>query len=209
VFRLIWLAALAKPIIERAKAFIDRRPVLVGLQTPVIAIGLLIALTIIGTSAMKRMKKELREPADRNMENALAFIRTLPKDTLVAAHPYDGDKVPLRTQHSVLAMWETYHPYWVGYYHYIQPRVEAEDKAFFASDWAEVEALHDKYGVNVFLVDADRYWSNTSIWFCQPYTADNVKRVEIGREKGFALLNPPPGRVMYQSGRVSVVRLSE
>jgi len=209
VFRLIWLAALMKPIIGKAKAFIDRRPALVGLQTPVIAIVLFVALAIIGTSAMKRMTKELHARPDRDMENALAFIRALPKDTLVAAHPYDGDKVPLRTQHSVLAMWETYHPYWVGYYHYIQPRVEAEVKAFYASDWAEVQALHDKFGVNVFLVDADRYWSNNSIWFCQPYTDDNVKRVEIGREKGFALQNVSEDRILYRSGRVTVVRVSD
>ncbi len=208
VFRLIWIAALAKPILARLKKQIDRRPPLAKLQPRVVVIGLMIALIFIGASSIRTMNKNLNKSVDQDMENALSFIRTLPKDTLVAAHPFDGDKVPLRTQRSVLGMWETYHPYWVGYYHYIQPRVEAEDKAFYASDWTEVQALHDRFGVKVFLVDADRYWSNVSIWFCEPYTGENMRRVEIGRQKGFALLNPPAGSVIYRSGRVSVVRLS-
>jgi len=208
VFRLIWLAALVPPVIKLLNKPLTWWPVLQKIKTPVVVAALLIALIIIGTSSIKRMRKTLKLPVDQDMENAYAFINTLPKNTLVAAHPYDANAVPLRTQRSVLACWETYHPYWVGYAHYIQPRVAAEIKAQYASDWKDVQALNEKYGVSVYLVNDWNYWSDEAINFCYPYTAGDLAAVAEGREKGFALLNPPEGRVLYRSGHVSVVRLS-
>ncbi|CAN5548361.1 hypothetical protein BH10PLA1_BH10PLA1_08010 [soil metagenome] len=208
VFRIIWLAALAKPLLALASRLLDRWPALSGRRSLTVTVVLVLVMIDFAANSSRRLHKEMAKPVDQDRENAIAFIRSLPPDVLVAAHPYDGDFIPLRTQHSVLAGWETYHPYWMGWYHYIQPRVEAEIKATYASDWSEVAGLHVKYGVGVFLVNADRYKDEKSIWFCRPYTADDVERAEIGRNKGFALLNPPPDRVLYRSGRFSVVRLS-
>ncbi len=207
VFRVIWIAAMMKPLLGLLNKVADRRPSLAALRRPIVVVAMGIVLISFTAGSVKRIHKILERPVDRDMENAFAFIRSLPNDTLVAAHPFDADAIPLRTQHSVLAEWETYHPYWMGYYHYIQPRVEAEIKATYATDWADVQLLHDKYGVNVFLVNGDRYWDDKSIWFCQPYTADDMARVAVGREKGFALLKAPADRVIFRSGRMTVVRL--
>jgi hypothetical protein len=208
VFRLIWIAALVKPIVDLSTQALRRVPAVWNARGPIVAVILVAVLIGIGTSSIKRMTKELHAKVNQDEENAFAFIRSLPPDVLVAAHPYDADKIPLRTQHSVLAMWETYHPYWMGYYHYIQPRVEASLYATYASDWNDLAKLNTQYGVGVFLVNEDRYWDNHSIWFCRPYTPEAVRLVEIGREKGFALLNAPQDRVLYRSGRMSVVKIS-
>jgi hypothetical protein len=80
-----------------------------------------------------------------------AFVETLPADTLVAAHPLDADAVPLRTRRSVLVSDVVALPFDHGYYGQVADRTAAALAACYASDWAGVDALGQRYGADVFL----------------------------------------------------------
>jgi hypothetical protein len=142
-------------------------------------------------------------------DEAAAFLRdNTPKDTLVAAHPFDADRIPLLARRSVLANRETAMAFFMGFYQKVPERIEAELAATYASDWADVDKLAE-YGVDVFFINTRRLWSQNSVAYHHPHRDRNMQRYRENREKGFVLANPPPERVIYKSksGLVMLVRV--
>src|SRR5690606_35063661 len=130
-----------------------------------------------------------------------AFIASLPKDTLVAAHPTLADYVPLRTQRSVLTSTETSMPWLKNYYAIVKPRVEASLRAAYATDIDALDAELAPYGVDVFVTGPAVFEDARYLHYHEPYDSELVQGlVEAGRERGFALREPPTERVLFRSG---------
>ena len=139
--------------------------------------------------------------------SAYAFLRTLPAGTLVAAHPLDADAIPLRTQRSVLVSNALALPFYLGYYHRVAERTVAALAACYASNWVDVDALHERYGANVFLVNRDRYRDLETGAFFEPFRRAALDHITRGRHDGFVLDRPPSERVLFAQGNYLVVRL--
>jgi hypothetical protein len=156
------------------------------------------AVVAIGALLWPQANEDVMKPVDRDLENVYAFISRLPKDTLVAAHPTLADGIPLRTRRSVLTSTETSMPWLRGYYAIVKPRVEASLRAAYATDVSEVDLQLAPYGVDVF-VTGPMVWNETE--YLEPYDHEFFQDLLArGRDKGFALREPPPNRVLYRSG---------
>jgi hypothetical protein len=143
-------------------------------------------------------------PVDADLERAYAFLATLPKDTLVAAHPNLANYVPLRAQRAVLASTEASVAFVVGYYARYAPRIEASLDAAYATDWDALDARLAPYGVDVVLSDAgmlDRTDYN------EPFAARVAKLTDGNAPASFVLRDPPPDRVLFRSGDTVVVEV--
>ena len=143
-----------------------------------------------------------KRPVDQDLEQAYAFIRSLPKDTLVAAHPDLADVVPLRTQRSVLASTEESIAFMLGYHRQMMPRIDASLRAAYATTWSEAESALTPYGVNVILT-APRVWQETGYY--PPLDALDRQLRARGARDGFALRSPPSDRVLFRSGETYVL----
>jgi hypothetical protein len=156
------------------------------------------AVVAIGVVLWPNAYRDITKPVDRDLENIYAFISQLPKDTLVAAHPTLADDIPLRKRRSVLTSTETSMPWLRGYYAIVKPRVEASLRAAYATDVAELDSELAPYGVGVF-VTGPMVWNETK--YLEPYDSEFFQDLLArGRDKGFALREPPPDRVLYRSG---------
>lgn len=144
-------------------------------------------------------------PVDHDMQRAYDFMATLPKDTLVAAHPDLADFIPLRSRKSVLASTEISLPFHLGYYNQLKPRIEASLRAAYATNTQELDSALAPYGVDVMLTSA-------VIWDKPDYFApfDQLTRSlrERGERLGYVLRIPPPDRVLFRSGDVYIVRIN-
>lgn len=140
------------------------------------------------------------------LEDALNFIETLPKDTLVGAHPYDGDLVPLLAKRSVLANYECALAYHLGYYRQVSQRTEDLLKAFYGEDWSALQYLHDAYGVDVMLVNVGRYSDAASHYF-PPFNDLTRSLYAAGKPDRFAALHAPSERVLFQRGDLTLLWL--
>jgi hypothetical protein len=206
VFLWLWLAAVMPRALaalerwswgQRLRGALRRWPVLVTLAA--LALGVETARTT------RTLYKELSTPPSADREKMFAFLATLPKDTLVAAHPMDADEIPLRSRRSVLASRESAQPYFPRYYARIAERIAAELAACFAFDWKDVDALRDRYGVSVFVANAQRH---RHLWaYFVPFAEAVSKQIERGQREGFVLQNPPAERVLFRSGDYTVVRV--
>ena len=138
------------------------------------------------------------------MERAYAYLTTLPRDTLIAAHPDLADFVPLRSKRSVLASTETSLSFMQGYYRRIEPRLQASLRAAYASSWEELDKALAPYGVTVMLT-APIVWSKTDYY--EPFNALVTDLRSQGERTGFVLKEPTGARVLFRSGDVYVVRV--
>jgi hypothetical protein len=147
-----------------------------------------------------------REGRKDDRAAAHAFLRTLPVDARVAAHPADADLVPLRSARSVLASQETSLPYWLGHYARVRERVRASLEMTYAASWEELDAAADRAGVDVFLVRRTRY-AREAWGYPPPFRQVAERLAARAAAAGFPLLSPPPERRLFEAGDYAVLRV--
>jgi hypothetical protein len=145
-------------------------------------------------------------PVDTHLEDAYAFIATLPETTLVAAHPDLADFVPVRARRSVLTSTETSMAWMQGYYAQMKPRVEASLRAAYATRIEDLDAALAPFGVDVFL-SGPQVWNKTE--YFRPFDTLVASLHEKGAHEGFVLEDPPPDRILFKSGDYYVVRVGK
>jgi len=202
LFFLIFSGALA----ERLRSTIAPHLLAGRLGQRVIRGSAMVALAVLVVVSANQFHRDLAAPAEPGRMAVMAFLRTLPKETLVAAHPRDADPVPLLAQRSVLASRETALPYWLGYYRRVSERIEASLDALLATRWEEVDALNTRFGVDVFLVNRARF-SDPGWHYAEPFDSRLLERFQRGRQEGFVLFNPPEDRILFRDGDWMVVRV--
>ena len=207
VFIMMWLADAVPRVLEAVRSRMAGRGMPVVRYGTVLHAAAWLILVGVAWGATRSIARDLAAPIPAGREEALAFIGSLPRDTLVAAHPLDADMVTLRARRSVLASMETSLPYYAAYYKENAARIESELAATYATDLRDVTALNEKYGVAVFLLNRQRFGKQGWRYFL-PFEEANRARFERGRREGFALLQLPAERILFQKGDYAVVRLA-
>jgi hypothetical protein len=144
------------------------------------------------------------QPVDEDLQRTQAYLRGLPKDALIAAHPDVANYLPLYTRRSVLASTETSMPWMLGYYERVKPRLEASLQAAYATSMDDVDRILGPYGVQV-MVTGPAAWHREG--YLQPWDATVRELQARGREQGFALQSPPADRILFHSGEYYVVKV--
>ncbi len=86
-----------------------------------------------------------------------AYLRSQPKDTLVAGASEETDQVPVFAARSVLVAREYLLPYQLGYYREMHRRMLDLIEGYYAESPGAVAAFAERYGVDVFLVNRDAF----------------------------------------------------
>ena len=175
-----------------------------GRSGPLLTLAMVMAPLIVAAALYPEFVIRWNSPREHDLERAYAYLETLPKDTLVAAHPDVANNVPLRARRSVLASTETALAFHRGYYSKQVPRIEASLDAAYATDWAALDARLRPYGVDVVL-SRDAVFRNPGYY---PPFDTRVAQLTHGVDpSAFVLRNPPADRLLFRSGDVVVVRV--
>lgn len=144
---------------------------------------------------------------DRTQREMLEFLRGLPKEALVAAHPLDANNVPLVSQRKVLASQELSLPYQMGYYKTIRQRTFDFFGAYYAMDWGEIEEFVKEYGIAALVVNKRHFipsfLQEGRIYF-EPFHSFAKRKLQE-RAEGFALLAPPRERLCFENSQFLVL----
>jgi hypothetical protein len=97
-----------------------------------------------------------------------SFLGALPKDTLIAATPVDGDRVPMRSRRSVFIIVNSLYPHHSGYYEEAKQRSFALLAAMYDSGPESLQALRRKYGIRYFVLNRNFTSGDSLSWF-QPF----------------------------------------
>lgn len=214
LFAMIWMAWFVPKIVPNLLVFPRWSDLLRRASHPFVRFALL-AVVMFGLGAITyrfakaeqwtRANHPLVFPA--GLPATLDYLETLPKDTLVAGYPDDVDNVPLFTKRSALVNSEVALAYHYGFYQQVAERLRDALRATYASDWAEVDALHEKYGVDVFVVNRQRF-EEGGRRYNAPF--DKLVSEQVAKAEatgGFVLQNPPEDRVLFRDKLFTVVRV--
>jgi hypothetical protein len=207
LFGLIWATAVVPRLLAVSMRYRIGAQLVAWCRRPVVLVvcsGLLVAGAAAET--VRHITTKLEKHPPPGQEEAYAFLATLPKTTLVAAHPLDADPIPLRSQRSVLASMETSLAYYKGYYQRVADRITDMLVATYALEWAEVDRLYERYGVDVFLVHRQRYTAAGRGYY-PPFQTALHERLAQGDQHGFVLVDLPADRVLFCQGDYCLIRV--
>jgi hypothetical protein len=168
--------------------------------------GAFIIITIVGAGVFAARVHYNRGGADTMPSEIYTFLGTLPKDTLIAATPMDGDRVPMRSHRSVLLIGVSIVPYHPRFYDEMKERFLLMLAAQYDSDPKAVQYLRKKYGIRYFVLNKN-YSRPDPIEEYQPFKDYLVDfRSKIGEKPPFilSLLNDA---TVFQKGDYSVLDL--
>ncbi len=136
------------------------------------------------------------------------FVRsTTDKDVLVAGHPYQMDNLLTFGQRNVFVSYELAHPWCVGYWKVIQPRLEDLFKAYYSSDLLEIIGFCQRNSVDYLVVD-EQFFEDEFIAggaFFAPF--DDEIRALAAHGDGFAVLDADlPGVIIGPGVKVLDVK---
>jgi hypothetical protein len=138
------------------------------------------------------------------------FLSTLPKNSLIAGHPYQMDAVPLFTKRSVLVNSKSVHPaelkeWWPEF----KNKTYDTFSVLYSLNEQEFNNFCKKYGVDYFVVDkfyySDEYLNGKT--YSKPFD-DYIKNIAYEKKKtDFYLLNIPGNKKVWEgnNGTIFVV----
>jgi hypothetical protein len=109
-----------------------------------------------------------RGGTDPMPKEVYSFLGALPKDTLIAATPVDGDRVPMRSRRSVFIIVNSLYPHHSGYYEEAKQRSFALLAAMYDNGPESLQALRRKYGIRYFVLNRNFTSGDSLSWF-QPF----------------------------------------
>ncbi|NQT97729.1 MAG: hypothetical protein HQ562_08335 [Candidatus Marinimicrobia bacterium] len=144
----------------------------------------------------------------RRYDPMCQFFRQLPDKALIAGPPFYMDNVTVQGKHSVLCNFKLAHPWFATYYNEIKERTRATFRAIYATDEAAVNALHEIYGVDYFVIGLS-YYNRGRLRkgqiYVNPYN-DYISELTVDRT-GIILKYPPVGAIVYRDSRYTVIKL--
>jgi hypothetical protein len=147
-----------------------------------------------------------RGGTDPMPEEVYSFLGALPKDTLIAATPVDGDRVPMRSRRSVFIIVNSLYPHHSGYYEEAKQRSFALLAAMYDSGPESLQALRRKYGIRYFVLNRNFTSGDSLSWF-QPfkdYLAEFRSKIGGGQPYILGLWNDA---AVFQKGDYAVLDL--
>jgi hypothetical protein len=196
-----WLATLGSSRLHRgqrvdrsgsAQALVATKPWRGVLPHTLLAAGLTLAL---GTAVAAYPPINMGLFRRDEHPEVTRYLRSLPKDVMVAALPRDSNGVPTFARRSVLASQQFALALHQGYYGEIRRRIDDLIQAYYADSLAEIVEYAALYDVDVFLVNRTAFrestfadaWTGQANGKWEPFTSAAARKLR-GRER-FPLLD--------------------
>ncbi len=92
-----------------------------------------------------------------------AYLRSLPKDAIIAGDPVKLDCVPIESQRAVVISRKLYQPVDANYMKVIRPRMFAMLNAYYGSSQQEIANLYSRYGADYLVVQRSLLTARTAL----------------------------------------------
>ncbi len=144
----------------------------------------------------------------RRYEPLCQFIRQLPDGALIAGSPFYMDNITVQGKHSVLCNFKMAHPWFSDYYAEIKERTRATFRALYATDKEAVNALHETYGVDYFVIGKSNF-DRKQIRHGNIYVAPFRKYISelTENQPDFILENPLPAATVFKQSQYTIIKL--
>lgn len=178
----------------------DRRKVIIAISLGVLALA--------GTSVfIARMRMGLGGMRDTMPSAVYERLRALPAGTVIASLPADGDRIPMRSQRSVLLMNPSFFPYHPNYYGPNVRKLEAVMGALYDPTPSGAVALRDEYRVRYLLVE-QTLGSSDPLFKQRPFVESFARWNSRLSGRQAYVLSAPPNSIVFREGSYLLLDLT-
>jgi len=140
------------------------------------------------------------------------YLKTLPQDALVAAHPYEADPLPTFAQRRVLVQFEVSTAWYRNYYSRVKERTYDFFRAYYASSWKTIEGFFRKYGISCMIVNKGHFeqrYLKEGKFYLAPFN-EYVRGIVRDNQGNFVLAGKERrGRTLYEDRDFYILSLKE
>jgi hypothetical protein len=141
----------------------------------------------------------------RDKAGLYAFLGTLPKEAVIAAHPVTADAIPAFSRRKVFANAEMGVPLYDAYWQEMKSRTFEVLSAYYAAGMKDVQLFVRRNGITHFVIDREQFtpaFMSEGV-YVEPF-ASRIKDRTRG-QKDFALLKAGRAACIYDDGRFCVL----
>ncbi len=134
------------------------------------------------------------------------YLRTTPKNTLVAAHPYLADDIQIFAERKVLVDFEHVQPFYPQFWNAMKGRTSDLFAAYYAEDLETVCGFLARYGIDDLVIDGRHFaaaFLRSRRLYPEPFRSEILG--SIGHRRRFVLDGLPPTAPVFRRGPLQVV----
>jgi hypothetical protein len=176
-----------------------KKPFQNTIRNVVAILGMIVLIVFSGSGVKAGVGNDID---GRDNKNLYEFVRTLPMEARIAAHPMDGSDIPYWTGRATTYSFETLQPWFVEGWKSQKTQTEDTLKALYATSKEEVLSYCKKYSVTHFLLRTSRYSRGfkKSARLFEPFGSFVKKLLEPVEWKELVLARVPRQAIVFREG---------
>ncbi|MFH2145756.1 MAG: hypothetical protein ABII75_06995 [Candidatus Omnitrophota bacterium] len=139
------------------------------------------------------------------------FIATLPKNSLIAGHPFETSEIPLFSKRKVFIEFELSMPFYRNYYKQIKQRTYDFFRLYYSSSFNEIKEVCIEYGIDYILVRKGHFsrpYIEKYNFYIEPFNLQVRSIIENNFRNGFVLANIPAACKIYEDNDLFIVKVN-
>jgi len=135
------------------------------------------------------------------------YLSTLPKNAMIAAHPFIADSIPLLAKKKVFINFELSHPWYNNYWRTIKKRTFSFFDAYYAEDQKNIYEFCKQNKIDYLIVDTNHFSKNyleAKQFYFEPFNSYVINLIK--NRKKFALANLPNFKKDFVEDNIFLVK---
>jgi len=139
------------------------------------------------------------------------FISTLPKNAVVAGHPFEMSEIPLFSKRKVFIQFELSTPFYRNYYEQVKRRTYDFFRLYYSGSFNEIKEVCIKYQIDYVLVKKEHFnrsYIEKGNFYIEPFNYQVRRIIENNIEKKFVLANIPAAYKVYEDNDSVIIKVN-
>lgn len=140
------------------------------------------------------------------------FISTLPKNALIAGHPFEMSEIPLFSKRKVFIQFELSTPFYRNYYEQIKQRTYDFFRLYYSGSFNEIKKVCIEYGIDYVLVKKEHFsrpYIEKNNFYIEPFNLQIRHIIENNIRNGFVLANVSADYKVYEDNDTIIFKVNE
>ncbi len=139
------------------------------------------------------------------------FLSTLPKNAVIAGHPFEMSEIPLFSKRKVFIQFELSTPFYKNYYKQVKQRTNDFFKLYYSASFNEIKELCIECGIDYVLVKKEHFsrpYIEKGNFYIKPFNYQVRRIIENNIKNGFVLADIPASYKIYEDKDLIIIKVS-
>lgn len=139
------------------------------------------------------------------------FISTLPKNAVIAGHPFEMSEIPLFSKRKVFIQFELSTPFYRNYYKQVKQRTYNFFRLYYSASFNEIKEVCIENGIDYVLVKKEHFsrsYIEKNNFYIEPFNYQVCRIIKNNIRNGFVLANFPAAYKVYEDNDFLIIKVN-